>query len=242
MFKNESEFEKLISRLNIDDKPSRTHRENLRRQMVSAFNRRRKQDLRTGDWQVLRRTIMKNRTRKFAAVAAIVILVILPLGYGAVKTVKYLTTTFKATFEYPEDNTVYTVLNRVSTSGDNIKSEEDALKAQEEFYKLYKEGKAKEVKPGVWVVTLSNGVKFAYGGDPEVLGFSDAERKELLKKQFDEINELRKAGRFEKIYKPEHDFDVNGVKHRYFIALYTLSNGKVARIGSSEPAKEGDEE
>ena len=66
--------------------------------------------------------------------------------------------------------------------------------------------------------------------------------KQKLKKQFDEIEKLRKAGKFEKIYKPEHDYDVNGVKYRYFAARYTLSNGNIVTIGSSEPAKSKDNE
>ena len=59
-----------------------------------------------------------------------------------------------------------------------------------------------------------------------------------MKKQFDEIHELGKAGKFEKIYKPEHDLLVDGVKHRYFEARYTLSNGKVVTLGASEPAED----
>ena len=175
---------------------------------------------------------------RVAAAAAIVILVLLPLSYGAAEVIKHFIT-FQATFEYPEDNTVYTVMRTISS--DKIQTEEDARKAEEEFYRLYKEGKAEEVKPGVWSATLSNGERFNYGEDPELLGLSDAERKEVLKKQFDEINELKKAGKFEKTYKPEHDFVVDGVKHRYFQARYTLSNGKVVTLGDSEPVKEEDE-
>lgn len=38
MFKNENDFKKIVSQLNIDDKPNPAHRENLRRQMLSAFS------------------------------------------------------------------------------------------------------------------------------------------------------------------------------------------------------------
>lgn len=174
--------------------------------------------------------------------AVIAIAVMLPVTYGAAKIIKKYFITFEAEFEYPEDGTVYKTATSLVIGGDNINSEEDAKKVLEEFGKLYREGKAKEVKPGVWVVTLSNGEKFAYGGgDPEWAGLSDAEKKELLKKQFDEINELRKADKFEKTYKPEHDFVVDGVKYRYFDARYTLSNGKVVTLGQSEPVKEEDD-
>ncbi len=173
--------------------------------------------------------------RRVAIAAAITIMVMLPLGYGAVKVVKYFTT--QLTFEYPEDNTTYVV-----TSTFEGKSEEDVRKTLEEFRRLYNESEAEEVKPGVWVVTLSGGEKFAYAGDnPEqaTLTFTEDEIQ-LLKEQFDEIHELKKAGDFEKIYKPEHDFEIDGVKYRYFEAHYTLSNGKVVRVGDSEPAEDED--
>jgi hypothetical protein len=175
---------------------------------------------------------------RVAAAAAIAIVVLLPLSYGAAEIIKSFIT-FEATFEYPKDNTIYKVTRGVSSNG-NIQTKEDGRKAEEEFYKLYKEGKAKEVKPSVWVVTLSNGDKFAYGGDPELLGLSEAEQKEALKKQFDEIHELKKAGKFEKTYKPEHDYVIDGIKYRYFEARYTLSDGTVKTLGDSEPVIEED--
>jgi len=178
--------------------------------------------------------------RRVAIAAALAIAVILPLSYGATKAVKYVITTFEAKFEYHEDDVVYTYTRTrsVSTSGDNIKNEEDARKAEAEFYRLYKEGKAKEVKPGIWVATLSNGEQFGYGGDPEQLGLSIAQTKEQLKKQFDEIHELKKAGQYEKVYKPEHDFVIDGIKYRFFEVYYTLSNGRVVKLGDSEPTED----
>jgi len=180
---------------------------------------------------------------RVAAAAVIAIAVLLPLSYGATKTIKRIIKTFEAKFEYPQDDGgvhVYGVGSGIGSSDPNF-TEEDAHKAEREFYELYKQGKAKEVAPDMWMATLSNGKGFGYGGDPEMLGLSEAERKELLKKQFDEINELRKAGRYEKIYKPEHDCVIDGVKHRYFEARYTLSNGKVVTLGASEPVKDEDE-
>ena len=38
MFKDEADFEKVVGRLNIDTEPNLIHCENLRRQMLSAFN------------------------------------------------------------------------------------------------------------------------------------------------------------------------------------------------------------
>lgn len=172
---------------------------------------------------------------RVAAVAAIVIMIMLPLSYGAVRVIKYFIT--ELTFEYPEDNTTYVV-----TSTFEGKSEEHVRETLEEFRRLYNEGQAEEVKQGVWVVTLSSGEKFSFAGDnPEWAGLLETEEvKELMKKQIDEIHELKKAGDFEKIYKPEHDFEIDGVKYRYFEAHYTLSDGKVVRFGDSEPAEDED--
>ncbi|MHC4740923.1 MAG: hypothetical protein ACYS8Z_03365 [Planctomycetota bacterium] len=178
--------------------------------------------------------------RRVVAAAAIAIAVLLPLSFGATKIVRKYFVTFEAEFEYPEDNTVYKTTQTTVTSGDNIESVEDAKRVLEEFGKLYREGKAEEIRPGIWMVTLSDGEKFAYGGDPDALGLSDDERTELLKRQFDEIQELKKAGKLEKTYKPEHDFVVDGVKYRYFEARYVLSDGTVKTIGSSEPVIEED--
>ena len=177
---------------------------------------------------------------RVAAAAAIAIAVLLPLSYGATKTVKRIIKTFEAEFVYPQDDGGvhgYKVGSAIGSSDPSF-TEEDAREAQREFYELYKQGKAKEVEPGVWVATLSNGKGFGYNGDPEMLGLSEAEQEEFLKKQFDEIEELRKAGKFEKIYKPEHDFEINGVKHRFYFARYTLSDGTVRTVGSSEPVKD----
>ena len=173
---------------------------------------------------------------RVVAAAAIAIAVLLPLSFGATKVVKKYFITFEAEFEYPEDNTVYRTSQTIVTTGDNIKSEEDVKQVLEEFGELYREGKAKEVRPGVWQVILSNGEKFNYGGNPESLGVSEME----LKKQFDEIHELKKAGKYEKTYKPEHDYIVNGIKYRYFEARYILSDGTVKTLGDSEPVLEED--
>ena len=76
MFKNEADFERIVSRLNIDNKPNPAHRENLRRQMLSAFN---KTGPRVTVLQTLRRTIMKNPIPKFAAAAAVIIVIVIGL-------------------------------------------------------------------------------------------------------------------------------------------------------------------
>lgn len=171
---------------------------------------------------------------RVAAAVAIAIAVLLPLSYGATKTVKRIIKTFEATFEYPQDDGgvhAYRVGSGIGSSDPNF-TEEDAHKAEREFYELYKQGKAKEVAPGMWMATLSNGKGFGYGGDPEMLGLSEAERKELLKKQFDEINELRMAGKYERTFIEEIEKD--GVKIRLYRDSFTLSNGKVVTLTTGE--------
>ena len=79
MFKDESEFEKLVDRLNIDTTPNPEHREKLRRQTLSVFNET-SQD-RITPFGVLRRTIMKSRITKFAAAAVIIVGVLVGLHF-----------------------------------------------------------------------------------------------------------------------------------------------------------------
>lgn len=81
MFKNESDFEKILSRLNIDTKSNPTHRENLRRQMLSVFNKARTKTSHAGHWQTIGRTIMKRPITKLAAAAVIVIAVVLSITF-----------------------------------------------------------------------------------------------------------------------------------------------------------------
>jgi len=88
MFKNESDFKKLINRLDIDDKPDASHRENLRQQMLSVFKESVQQKPKIILLQSVWRTIMKSRITKFAAAAVIAVAVLLPLSYGATKLIK----------------------------------------------------------------------------------------------------------------------------------------------------------
>ena len=185
-----------------------------------------------------------------AAATVIAILLLLPLSYGATKLAEKCYITFKATFIYPEpeDTTEaeeghgrgaagYGVMGGFYGSADL--SEKEAMEMAEEIRKLCAEGKAEEVEPGVWMVTLSNGKEICFGGaDPEFMALTDVEKNKLLKKQFDEINELRKAGKFERTFIKE--IEVDGVKHRFYEDSFTLSNGKVIKMGAGEPVKDED--
>jgi len=79
MFKNEADFEKIISRLNIDDKPNQAHQKKLKSQMLSAFRK-------SGQWYACRRasfqsiiTIVSSPIAKPAAAAAVIIAVLIAI-------------------------------------------------------------------------------------------------------------------------------------------------------------------
>jgi len=82
MFKDESEFRKVIDRLNIDTEPNQKHRDDLRRQMLRVFNETKQQSQKpsTPDG-VLRRTIMKSHKFKLVAAAAIIIAILAGLPF-----------------------------------------------------------------------------------------------------------------------------------------------------------------
>ncbi len=81
MFKDESEFKKVIDGLNIDTGPDPKHREELRREVLSVFNKTAQQSQkRTTPLGVLRRKIMKSPVTKIAAAAVIIITGILAVN------------------------------------------------------------------------------------------------------------------------------------------------------------------
>jgi len=78
MFKDEADFKKIISRLNIDTRPNLAHRENLHRQVLSVFNEAgQRPSTRIIDFKTIRRTIMKSPVTKLAAAAVIIIVVLI---------------------------------------------------------------------------------------------------------------------------------------------------------------------
>jgi outer membrane lipoprotein-sorting protein len=74
MFRDEADFEKAVGRLNVDTEPNPAHREKLRRQMLSAFNKAEHESpTRIIVFRALRRITMKSPITKIAAAAAIII-------------------------------------------------------------------------------------------------------------------------------------------------------------------------
>jgi len=84
MFTNENDFKKLVSRLNIDTRPNPTHRENLRREMLSAFSKTRRprpaETSSAGAWRTITRAIVKSRITKLAAAAVIILAVLVGIS------------------------------------------------------------------------------------------------------------------------------------------------------------------
>ena len=78
----EADFEKIMSRLDIDDGPNPLHQENLRRQMLSAYNEAGEQQKpKLALFENIRRTVMKSPITQFSAAAAVVIGVIIGMHY-----------------------------------------------------------------------------------------------------------------------------------------------------------------
>lgn len=82
MFKDESEFRKIINRLNIDTEPNPMHRDDLRAQMLRVFNEAKQQSQKPKTPHgALRRIIMKSPVTKIAAAAAIIIALLIGINH-----------------------------------------------------------------------------------------------------------------------------------------------------------------
>ncbi len=82
MFKDESEFKKIVNRLNIDTEPNPKHRQELRSQVLSVFNEAEQRPAtRIIDFKTIRRKFMKSPITRIAAAAVIIIAVLIGLNY-----------------------------------------------------------------------------------------------------------------------------------------------------------------
>jgi hypothetical protein len=175
------------------------------------------------------RTIMRNPIAKWAAAAVIALAILLPVGYAAVEAVvKYFTISEgRVSFEIQEPNyAAGSMASRsISVGGTSITTEEEARAGLEEFYRLYREGKAQEIQPGLWQVTLANGAVFNYNGNPK---WGTPEFAAAQKKQLEEINALRTAGKGERTLLGEAER--NGQTLRIYEVRYTLSSGEAVTV------------
>jgi len=183
---------------------------------------------------------MNSRHIKLAVAAVVALAIMLPVSYGTVKAIKrYFTVAEdRVTFEYPEPNGAVSYMygRSASVASTTAASEQEARAQLEEFLQLYRQGKATQIKPGVWLATLSNGEEFAYAGNPEhlTLEFTEQEKAQL-KQQTDEIYELRKAGKGERTFWKE--VEENGLRIRLYHVRYTLANGQVITMCEGEEAR-----
>lgn len=187
------------------------------------------------------RTTMKNKRIRLAVAAVVALGTLIPLGYGATRAIKKIIYTSSATasFDYPEDNQSYVVSRSVSVTHSDDVTPEQAQARLKEFAQLYREGKAEQIKPGVWKATLADGTEFAFAGSDPARAGTDVEfteqEKEQLRQQFDEVNELRKAGKGERTFWKEIEED--GVRTRLYHVRYTLSSGQVVTLCEGEEVK-----
>jgi hypothetical protein len=161
---------------------------------------------------------------RIAAAAVIALAILLPAGYAAVEAVvKYFTLSEHIETLDPNGTAGFMAGRSVSVGGTSIATEAEARASTEEFYRLYREGKAREIQPGLWQVTLANGKLFNYQGNPEWA--TDMARQ---KSEFEEIIALQKAGKGERTLLRETE--QNGRKARVYEVRYTLSSGKVVTV------------
>lgn len=81
MFKNEADFKELVKRLNIDDKANPAHRENLRLQMLSAFDESTHKREPQLSFLSFGRIIMKSKITKLATAAVVILAVVIAINF-----------------------------------------------------------------------------------------------------------------------------------------------------------------
>lgn len=90
MLKNEADFKKTVSRLNIDNKPNPAHRENLRRQMLFAFKEAKPQPtVRIADFQIFRRTIMRSPVTRIAAATLTIAAILFVYSFSGSESIAF---------------------------------------------------------------------------------------------------------------------------------------------------------
>jgi hypothetical protein len=171
---------------------------------------------------------------RVAAAAAIAIACLVPLSYGAAKIIKFVVEEFTVMYGVDDENAKYITAYAFNPTvkGDCINNKEEAKQAEKEILQLIKEGKAEQINPSEYKAILSNGGEVIYDtlGIPiEILGSEN--RKEKIQELTDEIEDLKKAGEFERTFldvvKSPKGRDVYIYKTRY-----TLSNGVTITLNS----------
>ena len=162
---------------------------------------------------------MHTRTMKIAVVAIIALAVLLPLSYGAAKIIKSFRVERVATIK---------VQNAEGFD------EEKAQKALEHAKKMIEEGKAEEIRPGVYRVKLPDGEVVELGT------FTSGSLDDMppkIRAILEEVEKLREAGDFEDTLIDEYTED-DGTKVAIYEEVYTLSSGATQKFTRKEVTKE----
>jgi len=171
---------------------------------------------------------------RVAAAVAIATMVLLPLTYGATRIIKFVVEEFVVMYGVDDEQAKYITAYAFSPTirGDCINNEEDAKQAEKEILQLIKEGKVDKISPQEYKAVLSNGGEVIYDtlGLPVEILLSE-NREEKIRELSDEIEDLKKAGEFERTFldtvKSSKGHDVYIYKTRY-----TLSNGVTITLNS----------
>jgi len=172
---------------------------------------------------------------RIAAAVAIASMVLLPLTYGATKIIKFVVEEFTFIYGVDDEHAEYITAYSFNPTirGDCINNEEDAEQAEKEILQLIKEGKAEQINPNEYKAVLSNGGEVIYDtlGLPIEILLSE-NREEEIKKLTEQIENLRKAGEFERTFldvvKSPKGRDVYIYKTRYI-----LPNGVTISLNSA---------
>jgi hypothetical protein len=158
---------------------------------------------------------MRTKTMKLALAAALA-MIVLPLTYGAA-------TKIAQRFRVERQQEVV-----VQSTGEI--SKDDAERAAAEARQLVSEGKAEEIRPGVFRVTLSDGKVVELGG--KAAGTMDHMPPEL-KAMLEEMEALRQAGNFEETLVREWT-ENDGTKVSVYKETFTLADGTIQQCKREE--------
>ena len=166
----------------------------------------------------LRKLTMNVRRMKIAAAALIAVAMLLPLSYGAARIVR----SFRV-------ERVGVVKMKATGGVDN--------EAVEYAKRLIREGKAKEISPGVYGVILPNGKKFILSTSKS--SSSDGVSPEM-RTIMEEVEALRQAGDFEETLVGEITAN-DGRKVLVYEEVFTLSDGTIQKFTRKESSRQAED-
>jgi hypothetical protein len=179
--------------------------------------------------------------RRVAYVTIIAAVCLISLGFGAARIIeKFLVQEYKTEYIHEEstqssngDQTVTTTSTTYGThtfvKGDNINNQEDAREAEAKMIQLIKEGEVAKNDDWTYRAVLPIwGEVILQTSLPMSVLVSD-NREEKVKEFLDEVESLRRAGKFESVFKKEVEKE-NGRKVRYYEDVFTLLTGEIVKF------------